>query len=98
MDHWKKRSLVLIVLPFFLLTLTAAPAFAQDEGDSAEMLYIIADFAIARPAGLAVTAFGAAFFLVTLPVSAPLQEHEKMFRVFIIEPVEFTFLRPLGEF
>jgi len=39
-----------------------------------------------------------AFFLVTLPVSAPLQEHEKMFRVFIIEPAEFTFLRPLGEF
>jgi len=98
MDRWKKRSLVLIVLPFFLLTLTATPAFTQDERDSAEMLYIIADFAIARPAGLVVTAFGAAFFLVSLPVSAPLQEHEKMLRVFIIEPAEFTFLRPLGEF
>jgi len=98
MDRWKKRSLVLLVLPFFLLTFAAAPAFAQDEGDPAEMLYIIFDFAVARPAGLGVTVLGAAFFLVTLPVSAALQEHEKILRVFIIEPADFTFLRPLGEF
>ena len=98
MDSWKKWSLVFILLPFFLFTFTAVPAFAQEERDSAEMLNIIGDFLVARPLGLVVTAFGAGFFLVTLPVSAPLQEHGKMFRVFILEPVEFTFLRPLGEF
>jgi hypothetical protein len=98
MNRWNKRSLVLIVLPFLLLTFTAAPAFAQDEDDPAEMLYILIDFAAARPAGLGITILGAAFFLVTLPVSAALQEHEKIMRVFIIEPAEFTFLRPLGEF
>ncbi|MCP4666151.1 MAG: hypothetical protein GY849_07270 [Deltaproteobacteria bacterium] len=98
MDRWKKRPLVFIMVPVFLLTLTAAPAFAQEEGDSAEMLYILLDFAIARPAGLAVTAFGTAFFIATLPVSAALQGHEKMLRVFVLEPGEFTFLRPLGEF
>ena len=98
MERWKKRSLILVVLPFFLLTLTAAPASAQVEDDPAEMLLIIGDILIARPAGLAVMAFGAVFFVATLPLSAALQDHEKMLRVFIIEPTEFTCLRPLGEF
>ncbi len=98
MVRWKKRSLGWIILPFIMLTLTASPAFAQGERDSAEALYILLDIAIARPAGLAVTALGAAVFLVTFPISAALQEHDKMARVFVREPADFTFVRPLGEF
>ena len=99
MDRWKKRTLILIILPVFLVTLTATPAPAQGgPGDSAEMVYIILDIFLARPSGLVITALGAGFFVVTLPLSAPLQDHEKMLRVFILEPVDFTFIRPLGEF
>ncbi len=93
-----KKTLVLLMASLFLFTLGAAPVYARGEGDSAEMLYIILDFTMARPAGLAITVFGAAFFLAALPLSAPLGDHEKVLRIFVVEPGEFTFLRPLGEF
>jgi len=56
-----------------------------------------ADALVARPAGLAATAVGAAIFVVALPFAAIVGDVKETGRVLVGAPAHFTFQRKLGE-
>lgn len=59
--------------------------------------YILLDTLIMRPVMLAGTVVGAATFLVTLPFSALGGNVGDSAETLVLEPAEYTFLRPLGD-
>lgn len=59
---------------------------------------MVFDLAIGRPIGLVATIAGAALFVATLPLSIFEAEiPKKAFNTLVMEPFNFTFVRPLGE-
>lgn len=81
----------------FILILTlvagAAPVFAAPTSDE-----IIPDVLIARPCGLATIILGSVLFIVALPVALPSGSIAQVGRKLVLDPVEFTFIRPVGDF
>ena len=68
----------------------------KDRGDvSAEA--IIADGLLLRPAGVAATIVGTLAFVVILPFSIPTKSVNKAAQKLIMDPVNYTFVRPLGQ-
>jgi hypothetical protein len=59
---------------------------------------IVTDALIVRPACLVVTIFGAAFFVVTLPISAVSKSVDRTADSLVNKPAHATFIRPLGNF
>ncbi len=67
-------------------------------GESGSGEAMLADTLVARPVGLVTTVVGSAVYVVSLPFSL-LGGNEKQARQkLVVEPAEFTFKRPLGEF
>ncbi|MGA7178707.1 MAG: hypothetical protein WBX11_03835 [Thiobacillaceae bacterium] len=56
------------------------------------------DLLIMRPLGLATTVIGTALTIVALPFTIPSGSVRESAQMMIVEPAEFTFNRPLGEF
>ena len=85
-------ALALIILPY--------PALADDldtvSGDKGTDMLV--DAVVVRPLGLAGTVLGAAVTLVTLPFTLPAGNAGEAARFMIVEPAEYTFNRPLGDF
>ncbi len=84
-----------IIAFILILTLVAgtAPVFAAPASDE-----MIPDVLIARPCGLATIILGSVLFIVALPVALPSGSVAKVGRRLILDPVEFTFIRPVGDF
>ncbi len=78
-----------------LLETVVTPAYAvpEDDPSASEMA---ADVLIARPAGVVVTALGAAFFVVSLPFSAAGGNLNKAAETLVVNPARETFVRCLG--
>lgn len=57
---------------------------------------MIGDLLILRPIGIAVTALGAAVFIVSLPFSVLGGNTKDAFHELVVDPARFTFNRPLG--
>jgi len=87
-----KRKIIAFLLAFVLI-ITAMPAAAEPTSDE-----IIPDVLIARPCGLAMIVLGSALFIVALPVALPSGSVGKVGRKLFLDPVEFTFIRPVGDF
>ena len=68
---------------------------ARAEDVSAEAM--IADGLLLRPAGIAATVLGTVVFVVTLPFSIPTRSVDKAAQKLIVDPVRYTFVRPLGQ-
>ena len=66
------------------------------ESGSAEAM--VADAVVARPIGLVTTIVGSVVYVVSLPFSLLGGNEEQAREKLVIEPVDFTFKRPLGEF
>ena len=102
MYRLKKRSIVLMIVTIFLLTVTAAPALAQQKnpGSEPDPEIVIADLILVRPLGFIATVFGAALFVVTLPftVFGGEENTNMVIEKIIKEPARFTFERPVGQF
>lgn len=98
MHRWKKKSLALLVAALFLLGAGAAPVLAQaknpDEETNAGAM--IVDFALIRPLGIAATAVGCVFFIVTVPFSAAGGNADQAAQSLVVAPAKHTFKRPLG--
>ena len=61
-------------------------------------LDVIVDFAAIRPAAIAVTALGCAFFVATLPFTVWTKERiSQAGDKLVLVPGKFAFVRPLGE-
>ena len=88
----KKLFLILLVM---VMLFSSAPAFAasSDIGVS----NIIIDTVLLRPLGIVSTAFGGAFFVVSLPISAITSSVGTTFDLLVKDPFQYTFRRPLGQ-
>ncbi len=102
MCTFRKQSLVLLVAAVLLLTWAASPVLAAEreyqyiKGEDRNALAMIFDLVLLRPLGLAATAIGTAFFIVSLPVSVIGGNTGEAAKELVVKPVKYTFTRPLG--
>lgn len=87
-----KRLFIVSVTAIVLLT--SAIAFAESRKDE----NIMADALIVRPVGLATIVAGTAIFLVSLPFAVITNDVSTAAKQLVINPVNYTFDRPLGDF
>lgn len=83
-----------------MLAANTCPALADDpntvSGDKGTDMLV--DAVVMRPLGLVATVLGAAVTLVTLPFTLPTGNADDAAHYMIVEPAEYTFNRPLGDF
>lgn len=95
-----KQSMVfLLILTFVLVpfgTSVLARELSVDEKNTAGAM--TADLVFVRPLGIVATILGCAVFVVSLPFSALGNNTEEASQKLVIDPVQFTFKRPLGDF
>ena len=87
----KKLTAFLVVL---IMVLSTGPVSAYETSD----IDIIADVLFARPGGIAAIVAGTAVFILALPFSLPTRSEEVVAHYVVLDPVEFTFCRPVGDF
>ena len=88
-----KKAFIAFLL-ILALGASARPALAYEASDAD----VIGDVILARPAGLLAIVAGSAVFVVSLPFSLPTGSVPKVAQRLILDPVEFTFVRPVGNF
>jgi len=88
------KKIIAVFLVLFCMVVFTAPARANEPNDAT----IIGDVLLARPLGLAMIAAGAVLFVVALPVSLPSGSFRNVGQRLVLDPVEFTFIRPVGNF
>ena len=98
----RMQSGVALIVAVLFLCATSLVHAAEDSytvkgrGDvSAEA--IIADGLVLRPAGVVATIVGTLAFVVILPFSIPTKSVNKAAQKLIMDPVNYTFVRPLGQ-
>ncbi|MDD4358162.1 MAG: hypothetical protein PHN98_13060 [Smithellaceae bacterium] len=87
----KKLTAFLVVL---MMALSTGPVSAYETSD----IDIIADVFFARPGGIAAIVAGSAVFVLALPFSLPTRSVDVVGERLVMDPVEFTFCRPVGDF
>lgn len=99
MRNNSKRFITLLLIGVFGIISLSTPAMAIDKtnGDL-DAGRIAVDALLVRPAGLLAIAVGTALFIVTIPFSALGGNKDAVYKKLVVEPVEFTLRRPLGEF
>jgi hypothetical protein len=89
-------------VPLLLLSLAAAPAgvLADDAGSVSgdRGTDMLVDAVVMRPLGLVGTVIGAVLTVATLPFTLPSGSAGDAAQAMIVEPAEYTFNRPLGDF
>jgi hypothetical protein len=89
------KRLTRAVLFLSIGCLMSAPALAAPE-DAPTALAMTGDLVVARPLGVAMTAVGAAVFVVSLPFSALGGNVEQSANTLVKGPAATTFVRCLG--
>jgi hypothetical protein len=82
------------------LAFAACPALADDAGTVSgdKGTDMLVDALVIRPLGVVGTVLGAAATLVSLPFTIPGGNVGEAAHYMIVEPAEYTFNRPLGDF
>lgn len=88
-----KKTLIALMMVFALLS-SVAPAIAYDPKEQD----IAPDVLIVRPIGIAAVAVGSVIFVASLPFSLPTGTVHTVAQRLILDPVEYTFVRPVGDF
>jgi len=88
----KKKLITFLVV--LLMILSTAPVSAYETSD----IDIIGDVFFARPGGIAAIAVGSTIFVLALPFSLPTRSVHVVGQYLVMDPVEFTFCRPVGDF
>lgn len=89
-----KRKLVFLACSLAIFA-ASTPSMRADDGNGAA---IIADVVIARPACLAATVVGSAFFVLSLPFALASKRVGWAAETLVRQPAKATFTRPLGDF
>lgn len=76
--------------------LASSLSVAQDVEEEPSPLAMAGDMLVARPIGLAITAVGAALYIVSLPFSALGGNAKEAGQALVVAPAEATFVRCLG--
>ena len=92
-----KLSTSLCVLAIVLVSVTPCRA-ADKSADKADIGAVVGDVVVARPLCLAVTVFGMAFFVASLPIAAITRSVTRSSEALVAKPAKATFTRPLGDF
>lgn len=95
-----RRYSALIVAAALVLFSVGTPALAQYQAIEKEATAekMVVDALLARPFGLLATAVGGVLYVVSLPFSALGGNSREAWDMMVMEPVRYTFDRPLGEF
>lgn len=88
------RNKLIAFLVTLILIASTTPALANEPTDA----YIIPDVLLARPLGLTAIVLGSVLFVIALPVAIPSRSVKKVGQRLVADPVEFTFIRPVGDF
>jgi hypothetical protein len=89
-----------LIVAFLILSFFNSVALANgQEGkpSSPSPEAIVADVLVLRPFGLGGTILGAAAFVISLPVTLPFRQTERVGEYLVMTPLHFTFERPLGQ-
>lgn len=91
--------ILLVSLAFFFcrggIVLAQERIKALDDDKAAHMM---GDLAVMRPLGIAATAVGAVFYVLSLPFSLAGGNEPEARQKLMADPAGYTFSRPLGEF
>jgi hypothetical protein len=98
-----KLAMTSVAVLTTLMLLSAS--FVYAEGDPVQSVdqtditaeKILADVFVLRPLGIVATAFGAAMFLVTLPITLPLNNQDVVAKKLVGNAWDYTFKRPVGQ-
>lgn len=95
-----KTILVIFMVSVLLTAPLASTALAEEyfEKEDPSGGLMIADMVFVRPFGLAATAIGSIFYVVTLPFSLLGGNADEAGQALVADPASYTFTRPLGEF
>lgn len=88
------RKKLIVFLMVFALIAIAAPAMANEPTSET----IVPDVLLVRPLGLVSLVAGSVIFVISLPVAIPTGSVGKVGQRLVLDPVEFTFVRPIGNF
>ncbi len=89
------KRLTRAVIILFLAAFISAPALAAPE-DEPGFMAMSGDLLLARPLGIAITAIGAAVFVVSLPFTALGGSIDRSADTLVAGPAAETFMRCLG--
>lgn len=98
----RKQALVCLMATVLCVTWIPPPALAEEQqyqdtsGKDASAPAMMVDLVVYRPVGIALTAVGAAFFVVSLPFTAAAGSTDEAGETLVGKPFQFTFNRPLG--
>lgn len=109
MNHTRHRALAAsLLIATLALLLVAAPAWAeaktahepgqQDEGSAWDVPIKACDVVFIRPVGLASLVAGAGLFVFAGPIGATYGQFHALWELYVEDPFEFTFRRPIGDF
>jgi len=94
----KSTIFILITALVFIPFDTSALAETKTDKEDIDGVTMAADIVFARPIGLIATVVGTALFIVSLPFSALGGNVDAASQKLVVEPFNYTFSRPLGDF
>ena len=100
MHKTAKRSIVFILVAALVFIPFGTSALAETTTDMKDIDggAMAADFLFARPVGILSVVAGSVLFIVSLPFSALGGNVKDACQKLVVDPVNFTFKRPLGKF
>lgn len=91
-----KRAITILMIAFF--TLSFSPAFAKDNPSEEPLIKdVLWDILWIRPLGFMGTVLGVATYVISLPVTVPLEKTDEAKELLITDPYNYCFRRPLGK-
>ena len=95
-----KRPIIFVLVAALVFIPFGTSALAETYSNKAEIDagIMAADFLFARPIGIVSIVAGSVLFVVSLPFSALGGNVKDASQKLVMDPVNFTFKRPLGEF
>ena len=94
-DYATMKTKILTVV--CLLAFGAANVSSCFAGETPGPGAVVVDVVVARPACLAATVVGSAFFIVALPLAAVSKSVKPTCDALVVKPARATFTRPLGD-
>jgi hypothetical protein len=88
----KKLSIILVALAFIFGT-----AFVAEAGGSPSFPDIVCDLVLMRPVCVVGVGIGLVVTVVAMPFALPTGTMDQVSQTLIVEPFDYAFVRPLGD-
>ena len=101
MKKHRKITIVILIVSLAFFCCRGEIVLAQDRIkalDDDKAGYMMGDLVVMRPLGIAATAVGAVFYVLSLPFSLAGGNEPEARQKLMADPAGYTFSRPLGEF